>query len=179
MLRSFRIQYYLLLSLLFTRFTDTLNIFQIFNKFHYFYPLSPTVFLPANFSVLILVIGHGDTDIIINKYRMHTKIKRLRRELGITQEEMAEYLHISQNAYSSIERGHTRIDLERLKTIAKKLKVDVEGFLNTNTADTKADAEVITNDWTELVKTKDKQIQQLLLHNLQLLETIEKMNTAK
>ena len=38
----------------------------------------------------------------------HNKIKELRKKNNLTQEQMAEALHISQNAYSLIETGKTR-----------------------------------------------------------------------
>ena len=53
-----------------------------------------------------------------------SKIKELRLKKQLTQDEIAESLHISQNAYSLIENGKTRlVDEERIKIIAEKLKV--------------------------------------------------------
>ena len=52
-----------------------------------------------------------------------SKIKELRLKKQLTQDEIAESLHISQNAYSLIENGKTRlVDEERIKIIAEKLK---------------------------------------------------------
>lgn len=60
---------------------------------------------------------------------LHIKIKELRLKNNLTQNEMAEALHISQNAYSLIENGKTRlIDIERIDIIAYKLKVNRKEF---------------------------------------------------
>ena len=54
----------------------------------------------------------------------HNKIKELRLKNNFTQEEMAETLHISQNAYSLIENGKTRlVDMERINLIAEKFGI--------------------------------------------------------
>lgn len=53
-----------------------------------------------------------------------TKIKALRLKNNFTQEQMAEELHISQNAYCLIENGKTKlIDEERINIIAQKFNV--------------------------------------------------------
>ena len=52
------------------------------------------------------------------------KIKELRIKNKFTQDDMADALHISQNAYSLIENGITRlVDVERIKLIAEKFAV--------------------------------------------------------
>ena len=54
----------------------------------------------------------------------HTKIKDIRLKNNLTQDQMAEALNISQNAYCLIEKGVTRlIDTERINIIAQKLNV--------------------------------------------------------
>ena len=53
------------------------------------------------------------------------KIKELRAKTKFTQDDMAETLNISQNAYSLIENGITKlIDEERILIIAQKLNVN-------------------------------------------------------
>ncbi|MFB2118162.1 helix-turn-helix domain-containing protein [Parapedobacter sp. 2B3] len=49
------------------------------------------------------------------------KIKRLRKERGFSQAEMAEALHIALKTYQNIEGGITRIDIDRLSQIANVL----------------------------------------------------------
>jgi transcriptional regulator with XRE-family HTH domain len=52
-------------------------------------------------------------------------IRKIREHLNYTQEYLAMKLDISQNAYSKIELGYTKITLERLYQIAQVLEVDV------------------------------------------------------
>lgn len=62
---------------------------------------------------------------ISDKLMQHTKIKELRLKNNFTQEQMAEELHISQNAYSLIENGKTKLmNAERIEIIAKKFNVN-------------------------------------------------------
>lgn len=51
-------------------------------------------------------------------------IRKIREHRNYTQEYLAAKLHISQNAYSKIELGYTRITVERLFQIAEVLGVD-------------------------------------------------------
>ncbi len=61
---------------------------------------------------------------------IHKKIKQLRLQNNFTQEEMAEAIFCSQNTYSLIENGKTMlIDVERIKQIAKKLRVKPQQLL--------------------------------------------------
>jgi transcriptional regulator with XRE-family HTH domain len=53
-----------------------------------------------------------------------TKIKRIREMRGITQEEIAEELNLTAQAYGRMERGETSISAERLGKIAEKLGVN-------------------------------------------------------
>lgn len=70
-------------------------------------------------------------------------IKRLRKERGLSQADMAEALHIALKTYQNIEGGVTRIDIDRLEQIAGVLetgfsellgngevKVHVDRFIN-------------------------------------------------
>jgi len=52
------------------------------------------------------------------------RIKIIRIEKGYSQDYMADMLNISQNAYHKLEKGHTRIHLEKFIDIAKILEVD-------------------------------------------------------
>ncbi len=65
-------------------------------------------------------------------------IRKVREFKNYTQEYLAAKLQISQNAYSKIELGYSRITVERLFQIAKVLEVDP--------------AHIISYDHVELVK---------------------------
>lgn len=59
-----------------------------------------------------------------------TNIKRVRRIKSLTQEQIAGKLDISQNAYSKIELGHSKLTVERLFQIAQILDVKVMQLIN-------------------------------------------------
>jgi transcriptional regulator with XRE-family HTH domain len=67
-------------------------------------------------------------------------IRKIREFRNYTQEYLAMKLNISQNAYSKIELGYTKITLERLYQIAQILEVDL----------------------IELIKAEDTEVVQLL-----------------
>ena len=58
-------------------------------------------------------------------------IRNERETLNYTQEYLAAKLGISQNAYSKIELGYTKITVERLFQIAAILNADVHDLINT------------------------------------------------
>jgi transcriptional regulator with XRE-family HTH domain len=58
-----------------------------------------------------------------------SKIKRIREMRGITQEEIAEALNLTAQAYGRMERGETSISAERLGKIAEKLGVNTDEIM--------------------------------------------------
>ena len=62
-------------------------------------------------------------------------IRNKREERNYTQEYLAYKLNISQNAYSKIELGYTKITLERLFEIADILEIDVIDLISTDRSD--------------------------------------------
>ena len=60
-------------------------------------------------------------------------IKRLRKERGLSQADMAEALHIALKTYQNIEGGITRIDIDRLEQIANVLATGLPELLTDNT----------------------------------------------
>lgn len=56
-------------------------------------------------------------------------IKRLRQKKGLTQEELAEKLHVTRQAVSNWETGKNQPDIELLKSLAETLEVDVTELL--------------------------------------------------
>lgn len=56
-------------------------------------------------------------------------IKRLRQERGLTQEELAEKLHVTRQAVSNWETGKNQPDIELLKTLAETFEVDAAELL--------------------------------------------------
>jgi transcriptional regulator with XRE-family HTH domain len=56
------------------------------------------------------------------------KIRNRRKELHISQEDLAKDIGISQNYYSSLETGKTRLYVEQLEVIAEALGCNPEDF---------------------------------------------------
>ena len=76
------------------------------------------------------------------------KIAQIRIAKGMSREDMADRLGISPGTYGKIERGETKMDLDRLKAITKHLDVDVVDLLNSNSI-------IITyNDHDKTIKAK-------------------------
>ncbi|OJW15790.1 helix-turn-helix transcriptional regulator [Mucilaginibacter sp. 44-25] len=62
-------------------------------------------------------------------------IRRKRETLNYTQEYLAAKLKISQNAYSKIELGYTKITVERLFQIAEILETNLADLIEYNKAE--------------------------------------------
>ena len=60
------------------------------------------------------------------------KIKRLRSNIGFTQEQMADKVHLSVKAWQNIENGITKLDLDRLNQIAEILETSLVDFINSD-----------------------------------------------
>lgn len=70
----------------------------------------------------------NNSKIIVKEIR--ERIKTVRIEKGYSQDYMADMLNISQNAYHKLEKGHTRIHLQKFIDIAKVLEVEVSDLFN-------------------------------------------------
>ncbi|RCH54509.1 XRE family transcriptional regulator [Mucilaginibacter hurinus] len=69
-------------------------------------------------------------DLSLKIKTVEANIRRHREEKNYTQEYLAAKLKISQNAYSKIELGYTKITLERLFQIAAVLGTGVNELLD-------------------------------------------------
>jgi transcriptional regulator with XRE-family HTH domain len=61
--------------------------------------------------------------------KLGRKIQKLRKSMGLTQEEFAEKLNISRTHMGHIEQGRKQPSLELLQRIAKKLGVKVNELI--------------------------------------------------
>lgn len=77
-------------------------------------------------------------------------IKKLRREKGITQETLAEFLGVTFQSVSNWERGESYPDITMLPEIAGFFKVSVDEILGLN----KADAERKINEYLEIYEAQ-------------------------
>lgn len=89
------------------------------------------------------------------------KIRQYREALNYTQEFIAHKLSISQPAYAKLEKGTTRMDLERLFQISNILNIGFEELLEINKTNNhiSSDYEFLEN----LYKDNNKNTQKLLL----------------
>ncbi len=63
---------------------------------------------------------------------IHNKIKKLRIQSGLTQQEMADKLNMHLKTWQKVENGFTKLDIDRLKEIAEIFDVNVEELINTD-----------------------------------------------
>lgn len=61
---------------------------------------------------------------------IHNKIKRLREQSGLTQQEMADKLNMHLKTWQKVENGVTKLDIERLQLIADVLETTIEDLIN-------------------------------------------------
>jgi transcriptional regulator with XRE-family HTH domain len=61
---------------------------------------------------------------------VHNKIKKLRSQVGLTQQHMADKMNMHLKTWQKIENGITKLDIERLKEIAEVLETTVEDLIN-------------------------------------------------
>ena len=99
------------------------------------------------------------------------KIKKKRREQGYSQDHMADQLGITPSAYGKIERGETRIDVDRLKQIVEVLQLDIMDLLDENNIvvtqsgdSTNGDNGIAINPSYQKDKTQAKVWHQMLEH---------------
>ena len=62
-----------------------------------------------------------------------TKIRKAREQKNYSQEYLASKIGISQNAYSKLELGYSKITLDRFFHIAMLLEINIADLLNSQT----------------------------------------------
>lgn len=91
------------------------------------------------------------------------RIKMQRKIKGTTQEHFAEYLNVSVGYISQIERGITRVSLERLIEISKYLECSVDFLLDgTSPKDDKYLANEFNEMFFQLTTSEKKMLTHLL-----------------
>lgn len=63
---------------------------------------------------------------------IHNKIKSIRKTQQWSQEEMAEKMGISQSSYAKIERGETKLHIDKLVQIAEIFKMEINELLSSD-----------------------------------------------
>lgn len=62
--------------------------------------------------------------------KIHDKLRMLREQNKLSQEEVAEQLSMSPSGYAKIERGETKLYLDKLEKIAHIFNIDVVDLIN-------------------------------------------------
>ena len=70
------------------------------------------------------------TNCIRLKMNVPERLRQLRKKKGLTQQEIAEQLHMSQNAYSLLESGKTKLDIQRLYLLAMFYQISVYDIID-------------------------------------------------
>ncbi|TXT34717.1 MAG: DNA-binding helix-turn-helix protein [Chitinophagaceae bacterium] len=107
---------------------------------------------------------------------IHEKLKELRKSRGITQEEMAAALHKSQNAYSIIELGKSKLDAELVPDVCKILNITPLDLFSNNSSSYVFN-EKVENGYATYIQTVNATNIETL--NLLKTELDEKNNTIK
>ena len=66
-----------------------------------------------------------------------SNLKKIRKELGFTQEQIAKQSHIARSTYIAYEQGHTIPDAITLKFMAEAFNVSIDDILGHNVDKTK------------------------------------------
>jgi Helix-turn-helix. len=109
---------------------------------------------------------------------LHDKLKALRKGKKLSQQQVADALHLEQNTYSCIEKGKTRIDIERLKQFAEFYKKPLTEILEMPeiVVDTNSKVTKLIIDLEEQLKIKDEQIMNLLQENKALISEMRSVS---
>ena len=94
-----------------------------------------------------------------NKKKLGKRIKELRKQRGLTQEQVAEKIQLEQNTISIIESGRNFPTLVTLEKIANVLQVELSDFFNYETSE---DTEIIKKSLEiKFQSLSDNQIKQV------------------
>ncbi|MBE5977731.1 MAG: helix-turn-helix domain-containing protein [Paenibacillaceae bacterium] len=85
---------------------------------------------------------------------LNSVIREKRKEAGLTQEEMADYLGVSAPAVSKWEKGSTSPDITLLPALARLLKIDINTLLCFDTEPDKEEVSQICKEIVEVIHKK-------------------------
>jgi len=89
------------------------------------------------------------------------KLKSLREKHGYTQEQLADFLQVSQSSYSRLETGEGKLTLDNVNKLADAYEMDIISFLhyltddkrfvNSHTGDNNNQGEISGNNYAESI----------------------------
>ncbi len=102
---------------------------------------------------------------------IHHKLKQLRKQRGLSQLEVADSLHMTQNTYSNLETGKCKMDIEILYRFSEFYKKQPAELLDFFEIAFDSNDKINNNATTleEQLKSKDHQIEGLLWENKELI----------
>lgn len=111
------------------------------------------------------------------------RIKTLREERHLSQEQVAEQMGISPNSYGKLERGETKLTLEKLEQIAHIFDMDIVELINNEEKisyqvthyGTGTNAFNFENSEQELLKENEKLLL-IVAHKDELIENLKREN---
>lgn len=86
---------------------------------------------------------------------MYMIMREKRKEIGLTQEQIAEYLGVSTPAVNKWEKGSTYPDISLLPALARLLRVDLNTLLCFNEGLSKQEVDHFCNDIVDTIRKKD------------------------
>ncbi len=91
------------------------------------------------------------------------QIRRLRKDRGLSQVDMASSLHVALKTYQNIESGATRIDIDRLQHIADVLETDLASLMGIARSDggTTQQTTQVKDLYLRIIREKEAYITQL------------------
>ena len=125
----------------------------------------------------ILIYLNGNID---SKRMIYTKIRKLRKARGITQLQMAEILHKSQNAYSMMECGKSKIDADILPVICRTFNISPNELFADDTTVANGSDEIRYREIIMMLKEeldRKNEIIKMLLHNVDAVEKLQEEKT--
>lgn len=84
----------------------------------------------------------------MSKEEIAAKLKAARENIGLKQEEVADYLNVTPQKVSSFETGRTRVDIDTLAKLCDLYKIDVNYIIGLE----KSDSDELTEYLNELHK---------------------------
>ncbi len=106
---------------------------------------------------------------------IHHTLKQLRKSKGITQTQMAELLHKSQNAYSLLESGQSKIDAAIIPDICRVFDITPDEFFGFECGSSNDPRQVDLLEIVRLLKAELDKKNELLKLSLTALNEVEKI----
>lgn len=106
------------------------------------------------------------------------KIRFIREKQNLTQEQMANELGLSTNGYANLERGETRLSVDRLEQIANIFGVDVTELMTSDESNTimvyhstsTSNLNIFSNASESMLQAEIARLQLIISHKDELLE---------